>query len=215
MRCPFCDADKESLKVIDSRACEGGRAIRRRRECLQCSKRFTTYERVEDQIKLTVIKKDGSRVPWDRARVLSGLERACYKRPVEAGELTRIVEEVEDEIFRSHDKEVPSSDIGRLVSDRLRRVDQGAYVRFSSVYRQFKTLEDLVEEAKAVLDAQHYDVPGQGKLFVEPAAGANANVAAPPNGDQPPGSKEGRPARERTRRSPKAVPKPAAVEAGD
>ena len=176
MRCPFCDADKESLKVIDSRACEGGRAIRRRRECLHCNKRFTTYERIEDQIKLTVIKKDGSRVPWDRAKVLDGLERACYKRPVEAGVLMRIVEEVEDEIFRGHDKEVPSGVIGQLVTEKLRRVDQVAYVRFASVYRQFKTLDDLVQEAKAVLDAQRYEVPGQGRLFIEPpgehAAGA-------------------------------------------
>ncbi len=169
MRCPFCDADKESLKVIDSRACEGGRSIRRRRECLHCNKRFTTYERIEDQVKLTVIKKDGSRVPWDRAKIISGLERACYKRPVEAGEMLRIVEEVEDEIFKTHDKEVPSSAVGQLVSDRLRRVDQVAYVRFASVYRQFKTLEDLVDEAKAVLDAQRYEVPGQGRLFVEPS----------------------------------------------
>src|ERR1700709_1292984 len=168
MRCPFCDADKERLKVIDSRACEGGRAIRRRRECLQCKKRFTTYERIEDQVKLTVIKKDGSRVPWDRAKILSGLERACYKRPVEAVVVQRIVGEVEDEIFRSHDKEVPSVDIGRMASDRLRRVDQVAYVRFASVYRQFKTLEDLVAEARAVLDAHRYEVPGQGRLFLEP-----------------------------------------------
>ena len=211
MRCPFCDADKESLKVIDSRACEGGRAIRRRRECLQCTKRFTTYERVEDQVKLTVIKKDGSRVPWDRAKVLSGLERACYKRPVEAGELMRIVEEVEDEIFRSHDKEVPSSDIGRMVSDRLRRLDQVAYVRFSSVYRQFKTLEDLVQEAKAVLDAQHYDVPGQGRLFVEPAA-----AGSPTNGDQPqPGREPKGPARGRRSANAKPGRKPTPVEAGN
>jgi transcriptional repressor NrdR len=209
MRCPFCDADKESLKVIDSRACEGGRAIRRRRECLRCTKRFTTYERIEDQVKLTVIKKDGSRVPWDRAKVLSGLERACYKRPVEAGELMRIVEEVEDEIFRSHEKEVPSSDIGRLVSDRLRRVDQVAYVRFSSVYRQFKTLEDLVEEAKAVLDAQRYEVPGQGRLFVEPAT-----AAAPINGDENQAGTEAKPGA-RGRRGSKAPTKPAPVEAGN
>ena len=147
--------------------------IRRRRACLSCEKRFTTYERIEDQIKLTVIKKDGSRVPWDRAKVLDGLERACYKRPVEAGELTRIVEEVEDEIFRGHDKEVPSAFIGQLVTEKLRRVDQVAYVRFASVYRQFKTLDDLVQEAKAVLDAQRYDVPGQGRLFIEPPGRAN------------------------------------------
>lgn len=180
MRCPFCDADKESLKVIDSRACEGGRAIRRRRQCLQCNKRFTTYERIEEQPRITVIKKDGSRVPWDRSKILSGLERACYKRPVEAGEIQRIVEEVEDEIFRTHDKEVPSVEIGRLVSDRLRRVDQVAYVRFASVYRQFKTLEDLVDEAKAVLDAQHYDVPGQGRLFADPSPPTNGDEATPP-----------------------------------
>jgi transcriptional repressor NrdR len=186
MRCPFCDADKERLKVIDSRACEGGRAIRRRRECLQCGKRFTTYERIEDQIKLTVIKKDGSRVPWDRAKVLDGLERACYKRPVEAGELQRIVEEVEDEIFRGHDKEVPSSTVGQLVIERLRRLDQVAYVRYASVYRQFKTLDELVQEAKAVMDAHHYDVPGQGRLFVEPAAPSRTNGEQASHGAEAP-----------------------------
>jgi transcriptional repressor NrdR len=205
MRCPFCDADKESLKVIDSRACEGGRAIRRRRECLQCSKRFTTYERIEDQIKLTVIKKDGSRVPWDRAKVLDGLERACYKRPVEAGELMRIVEEVEDEIFRGHDKEVPSAVIGQLVTEKLRRLDQVAYVRFASVYRQFKTLDDLVQEAKAVLDAQRYDVPGQGRLFIEPP-----KTEATGNGDDANGSAaEGG---KKARRSKAKAPAPPAGE---
>src|SRR5689334_23900919 len=203
MRCPFCDADKESLKVIDSRACEGGRAIRRRRECLHCSKRFTTYERIEDQVKLTVIKKDGSRVPWDRAKVLDGLERACYKRPVEAGELQRIVEEVEDEIFRGHDKEVPSATIGQLVSDKLRRVDQVAYVRFASVYRQFKTLDDLVQEAKAVLDAQRYEVPGQGRLFVEaPAAAANHGEEGNGSGGAGEAAKRGR----RSKAKPEKIP---------
>lgn len=192
MRCPFCDADKESLKVIDSRACEGGRAIRRRRECLHCSKRFTTYERIEDQVKLTVIKKDGSRVPWDRAKILDGLERACYKRPVEAGELTRIVEEIEDEIFRGHDKEVPSAVIGQLVTEKLRRLDQVAYVRFASVYRQFKTLDDLVQEAKAVLDAQRYEVPGQGRLFLEPPPAEGETNGEPANGNGNDASKKPR-----------------------
>lgn len=168
MRCPFCQAEKESLKVIDSRTCEGGRAIRRRRECLACKKRFTTYERIEEQVRLTVVKKDGSRVPWDRSKILHGLERACYKRPVEAVVLQAAVEEVEEEIFKTHDKEAPSSEIGRLVTEKLRRIDQVAYVRFASVYRQFKTLEELVTEARAVIDAQHYDVPGQGRLFIEP-----------------------------------------------
>ncbi|HEY2585434.1 MAG TPA: transcriptional regulator NrdR [Tepidisphaeraceae bacterium] len=172
MRCPFCDADKESLKVIDSRACEGGRAIRRRRECEKCSKRFTTYERLEQQIKLTVVKKDGRRVPWDRSSILSGLERACFKRPVPESEITRIVDEVEEEVFATFDREVPTSAIGQLVIDHLRRVDQVAYVRFASVYRQFKTLEELVDEARAVLDARRYEDPGQGRLFIDGSAKA-------------------------------------------
>lgn len=167
MRCPFCDAEKESLKVIDSRTCEGGRSIRRRRQCLQCDKRFTTYERIEDPIKLTVVKRDGRRVPWERTKLIRGLERACFKRPVPESEILRITDEVEDEIFRGHDREVPSTDIGELVIDHLRRVDQVAYVRFASVYRRFKTLEELVDEARAVIDARRYEDPEQGRLFIE------------------------------------------------
>lgn len=182
MRCPFCQAEKESLKVIDSRTCEGGRSIRRRRRCLACKKRFTTYERIEEQIRLTVVKKDGSRVPWDRAKILQGLERACYKRPVQAEVLQHSIEEVEEELFKIYDKEVPSSEIGRLITERLRRIDQVAYVRFASVYRQFKTLEELVAEARAVIDAQHYDVPGQGRLFIE--AKARLENKAESNGDE-------------------------------
>jgi transcriptional repressor NrdR len=181
MRCPFCDADKESLKVIDSRTCDGGRAIRRRRQCLACKKRFTTYERVEEGIHLVVIKKDGSRVPYDRQKILTGLERACYKRPIQNEHLLRIADEVEEEIHKNHDREVPSSVIGELVSDKLRQLDQVAYVRFASVYRRFRTLDDLVREARDVLDAQRYDVPGQGRLFVDaaqPAAENSGNGAA-------------------------------------
>ena len=124
MRCPFCNADKEKLKVIDSRTCEGGRAIRRRRECTDCTKRFTTYERIEQPIRLMVVKKDGRRVPWDKAKILAGLERACFKRPVPETELLRIADEVEDEVFNAHDREVQTAVIGQLVTDRLRRVDQ-------------------------------------------------------------------------------------------
>lgn len=153
--------------MIDSRTCDGGRAIRRRRQCLQCAKRFTTYERIEQNVRLMVVKKDGSRVPWDRNKILTGLERACYKRPVQMDELQRVVDEVEEEAHKTHDKEIPSAEIGELVIERLRRLDQVAYVRFASVYRKFKTLDDLVQEAKAVLDARHYDVPGQGRLFLE------------------------------------------------
>jgi transcriptional repressor NrdR len=169
MHCPFCNAEKESLKVIDSRTCEGGRSIRRRRECLECRKRFTTYERIEETVKLTVVKKDGRRVPWDRGKIASGLERACFKRPVPSSEILRITDEVEEDIFKSHERVVPASVIGELVSDRLRRLDQVAYVRFASVYRRFKTLEELMDEAQAILDARRFEDPSQGKLFVEPA----------------------------------------------
>lgn len=179
MHCPFCNADKEKLKVIDSRTCEGGRSIRRRRECLSCEKRFTTYERIEDPIRLIVVKKDGRRVPWDRAKILLGLERACFKRPVPESELLRIVDEVEDEVFKTHDREVASTLVGGLVTDKLRRVDQVAYVRFASVYRQFKTLEELVDEARAVLDARRYDDPTQGSLFLD------ADLPRTSNGQEP------------------------------
>src|SRR5215217_3787465 len=200
MHCPFCNADKESLKVIDSRTCEGGRSIRRRRECLKCEKRFTTYERIEDPIKLIVMKKDGRRVPWDRTKIMSGLERACFKRPVPESELLRIADEVEDEIFKTHDREVPSTLVGELVTDKLRRVDQVAYVRFASVYRQFKTLEELVDEARAVLDARRYeDPPGQGRLFVEPNARAGQSAQGASQGQgtelaETPATGGGRPA---------------------
>jgi transcriptional repressor NrdR len=167
MHCPFCNADKDSLKVIDSRAADSGRSIRRRRECINCGKRFTTYERIEENAKLTVVKKDGRRTPWDRQKILTGLERACFKRPVPESELSRIVDEVEEELFASYDREVPTTAVGQLVADKLRRVDQVAYVRFASVYRQFKTLEDLVSESQAVLDAMRYETPGQGRLFIE------------------------------------------------
>lgn len=167
MRCPFCNADKERLKVIDSRTCDGGKSIRRRRQCLKCNKRFTTYERVEEHIRLTVVKKDGRRVPWERNKMLQGLERACFKRPVPENELTRIVDEVEEEIFKSHDREVETQTIGKLVTERLRRLDEVAYVRFASVYRRFRTLEELVDEARAVLDAKRFEDPSQGKLFID------------------------------------------------
>jgi transcriptional repressor NrdR len=168
MQCPYCDAPKESLKVIDSRTCDSGKAIRRRRQCLACHKRFTTYEKVEQNIRLSVIKKDGRRTPWDQKKVYVGLERACFKRPVGPDDLQRIVDEVEEEIFKTYDREVPSGVVGQLVTERLRRVDQVAYVRFASVYKQFKTLEELVEEAKAVIDARRYEDPSQGVFWESP-----------------------------------------------
>lgn len=167
MRCPYCNAEKDHLKVIDSRTCEGGRAVRRRRQCLKCDKRFTTYERVEEAAKLMVVKRDGRRVPWNRLKIYSGLERACFKRPVPEEEMQRIVDEVEEEVYKNHDREVPSIAVGELVTDRLRKLDQVAYVRFASVYRQFATLEELIEEARMVLEARRYEAPGQQRLFGE------------------------------------------------
>src|SRR4029450_13452272 len=147
MRCPFCSADKESLKVIDSRTCENGRSIRRRRECLDCNKRFTTYERVEQVTRLMVVKRDGRRVPWDRDKILQGLERACFKRHIPESELIRVADEGEEEGKGTCALEIPSTGIGEGVIDKLRRLDQVAYVRFASVYCQFKTLEELFGEA--------------------------------------------------------------------
>lgn len=169
MRCPYCNGDKDMLKVIDSRAGDDGRTIRRRRECQSCHRRFTTYERIEQNVRLNVVKRDGRREPWDAGKILAGLERACFKRPVPERELQRIVDEVEEETVKRFDREVPSTFVGEMVADKLRRLDQIAYVRFASVYRQFKTLEELVEESRAVLDARRFEAPGQGRLFVEPS----------------------------------------------
>lgn len=204
MRCPFCSAEKNHLNVIDSRTCEGGRAIRRRRQCGVCEKRFTTYERVEQTTRLMVVKKDGRRVPWDKDKILAGLERACFKRPVPESELFRVADEVEEEVRAGYDREVPSTAVGEMVVDKLRRLDQVAYVRFASVYRQFKTLEELVDEARAVIDARRYeDPPGQGRLFIEPPVAPAAPMAAPPAP-----RKRGRPSRENGRSITRAEPAP-------
>ena len=165
MHCPFCGANKDQLKVIDSRSAESGEAIRRRRECLQCGKRFTSYERIEQGVKLTVVKKDGRRVPWDRQRIISGLERACYKRPVAEAALQSLAEEVEDEAQRRFEKEVPVGWIGQQVMRRLRDLDQVAYVRFASVYREFATVDELMGEVQRVLEQRRLADPGQGDLF--------------------------------------------------
>ncbi|MBI1370133.1 MAG: transcriptional repressor NrdR [Planctomycetes bacterium] len=164
MRCPFCGEDQD--KVIDSRSSDQGKVIRRRRECLACNRRFTTYERVEETVKLMVVKKDGSRVPFDRTKLINGLTKACYKRPVSAERIGQLVEEVEDELYRTYDREVDSTEIGQLVSDRLKQVDRVAYVRFASVYKQFRDIEDLLEEVKEVIaSSDPIDGPSQGKLF--------------------------------------------------
>lgn len=185
MRCPFCQSDKSELKVIDSRTADAGKSIRRRRECLHCHKRFTTYERVEDPVRLTVIKRDGQRVPWDRNKMLNGLAHACYKRPVPESELIRIVDEVEEEGRKQHDREVPSAFIGEQVIERLRRLDKVAYVRFASVYRKFQTVEELMQEAQAVLDMRRFEDPTQGTLFIDERSAKMAAKPAAVNGHPP------------------------------
>ena len=166
MRCPFCNADDD--KVIDSRSSEAGRSIRRRRECLKCSRRYTTYERNEDKIKLSIIKRDGSRVPYDRAKIAEGVRQAAYKRPISSERIDQIVDEVEESLIQSFDKEVSSKTIGEHVAAVLRRVDKVAYVRFASVYRQFEDIGDFVEEAEELKRRAAEEIPGQKSLF-EPA----------------------------------------------
>lgn len=147
MRCPFC-REGES-KVVDSRLSQSTE-IRRRRECLQCSRRFTTYERIE-QAPLKVIKKEGLRVPFDREKIRAGLEKACYKRPVTNEQIDEIIATVEQEIYQGFEREVPSRYIGEKVFELLKEVDQVAFVRFASVYREFKDVNDFVEELGPML----------------------------------------------------------------
>jgi transcriptional repressor NrdR len=149
MRCPFCKSD--DTKVTDSRATDDGNAIRRRRECQQCGRRFTTYEMVEE-VPLVVIKKDGSRELFDRNKILNGLLRACNKRMVTMQQLDGIVAHVEHKIRNSLAQEVTSVRIGELVLDELRDVDQVAYIRFASVYRQFADLDSFMAELKHLME---------------------------------------------------------------
>ena len=162
MLCPFCGENDD--KVIDSRSADNGRIIRRRRQCNGCSRRFTTYERVEEAVKLMVVKKDGSRVPYNRQKLTRGVEMACYKRRITADQISKLVDGVEEEMFKTYDREVDAIDIGQLVSDRLKGLDQVAYVRFASVYKQFRDLDDLLDEVRDVM-TQPQDVKDQGKLF--------------------------------------------------
>lgn len=164
MRCPFCH-DNDG-RVIDSRSTDSGKAIRRRRRCNACGKRFTTYEHIETNTRLSVIKKDGSPMPYDRDKMLAGIQAACYKRPVAVEQLARIVDEVEEELFRLGESEVESLQIGRMLVGRLKRLDQVAYLRFASVYMQFKDIDDLIDEAHEIKRSQpSVDPSGEGTLF--------------------------------------------------
>ncbi len=161
MRCPFCKEDHD--RVVDSRSSDTGRIIRRRRQCLACKKRFTTYEKIGESFKLCVVKKDSSRVPYDRDKIVGGLQKACYKRPVSAEQIQQIADKVEEDIFRSSDKEVSSAFVGESVMKHLRVVDKVAYIRFASVYRDFEDAGELIEEVSQAIQETEYS--GQPKLF--------------------------------------------------
>jgi transcriptional repressor NrdR len=161
VRCPFCKEDND--KVIDSRSSDAGRVIRRRRQCLACKRRFTTYEKTGDSIKLHVVKKDKSRVPYDRDKIIVGLQKACYKRPVSAEQIQQITDKIEEDVFRRFDREVTSAFIGECVMKHLRDVDKVAYIRFASVYREFKDAGELIDEVTRAI--QETDPADQLKLF--------------------------------------------------
>jgi len=148
MKCPFCN--HENTRVIDSRPAEDNNSIRRRRVCDECGKRFTTYEKIET-IPLIIIKKDNNREAFERAKIEAGVLRACHKRPVSAQQLTTLVDEVEYEIFNMEEKEISSDVIGELVMNKLKDLDPVAYVRFASVYREFKDINTFMDELKNVL----------------------------------------------------------------
>ena len=149
MKCPFCS--HENTRVIDSRPAEDNNSIRRRRVCDECGKRFTTYEKIET-IPLIIIKKDNNREAYDRAKIEAGVLRACHKRPVSAQQITTLVDEVENEIFNREEREIPSGTIGELVMNKLKDLDAVAYVRFASVYREFKDVNTFLDELKSVLN---------------------------------------------------------------
>ena len=149
MKCPYCSSD--NTRVIDSRPAEDNCSIRRRRLCDDCSKRFTTYEKVET-IPLIIIKKDNTREQYNRSKFEDGVLRACHKRPVSVNQINQLIDDVETEIFNMEEKEIPSSVIGELVMDKLKDLEAVAYVRFASVYREFKDVNTFVEELKKVLD---------------------------------------------------------------
>ena len=154
MKCPFCS--HENTRVIDSRPAEDNNSIRSRRVCDECGNRFTTYEKIET-IPLIIIKKDNNREAYDRAKIEAGVLRACHKRPVSAQQITTLVDEVENEIFNREEREIPSGTIGELVMNKLKDLDAVAYVRFASVYREFKDVNTFMDELKSVLNDKNHN----------------------------------------------------------
>lgn len=155
MKCPFCGSAES--KVIDSRPTDEGTIIRRRRECIECEKRFTTYEKIES-IPLRVIKKDKSREMFDSQKLLNGIMRACEKRPVTMEQLQNIVDDIENDIFSTLDKEISTKEIGQKVMDALKKIDEVAYVRFASVYRQFKDIDTFMQELSALMRSKENEI---------------------------------------------------------
>ena len=151
MKCPYCGYQES--KVVDSRHSDDNTSIRRRRECLSCQKRFTTYETVES-LPIVVVKKDNSREPFDRNKILRGMVRACEKRPVSMADLETAVSEIEQVIQNSLEREIPSQKIGELVMERLKPLDEVAYVRFASVYRQFRDVNSFMEELNKIIESK-------------------------------------------------------------
>ena len=167
MRCPFCRSDND--RVIDSRAGDDGASIRRRRECLSCKKRFTTYERFERQF-LAVVKKDGEKEPFDRDKINRGLAKACWKRPVTEDDIERVITTLETELYGAYESELPSGVLGARLMELLRQLDQVASVRFASVYREFKDVRDVVDELEPMLAESYRSQQGAKSTHSKGAA---------------------------------------------
>ena len=150
MKCPFCSA--EDTRVIDSRPTDDNASIRRRSQCPVCGKRFTTYEKIET-LPLIVIKKDNNREPYDRSKIEAGIVRSCHKRPISTAQITAIVDDIETALYNREDREIPTMVIGELVMDHLKDLDPVAYVRFASVYREFKDIDTFMDEIKSLLSS--------------------------------------------------------------
>ena len=157
MRCPFCRCDND--KVIDSRAAEDGLAIRRRRECNDCGRRYTTYERLEE-LPIKVVKKDDVREPFDREKIARGLQKACWKRPISDEQINEVVGRIEGEVYSQYESEIESRQLGEIIMRHLQQLDQVAYVRFASVYREFADLDDFVAELQPMLRDPRTRGPG-------------------------------------------------------
>jgi len=172
MKCPYCLEDND--RVLDSRASQDGLTIRRRRECLDCRRRYTTYERIEATT-VKIVKKDGSREAFDHAKMKQGLEKACWKRPVSDEQLEGVIAAVENELEANFESEVESRQVGEMVMQHLRQLDEVAYVRFASVYRQFKDVRDFVEELRPMLAASKKGKYGSPHKFCNTASKENTS----------------------------------------